>query len=382
MRFMISWRFSIALGLCSAAAAGDVRTLEMIVAKVNNEIITRTELDRERNRMLGDIRQRGLTGAQAEQAVKERERDLLRDKIDSLLLVQNGKDLNISVDAEVSKYLAEIQLQNKIADQDKFQQWIREMAGVPFEDYKADVRNNYLTQRVIGQEVGSKINVPKQELEKYYDEHKDEFIREERVFLREILVSTAGKGEAEVPALEKKAKDLVERARRGERFGELARDNSDSESARNQGQIGAFKRTDLNKQIADLVFDKDRGHVTDPIRVPNGFLILRVDAVHKAGLAEFEEVQSDIMEKLYPPRFMPAVREYLTRLREEAFLEIRDGYVDSGAAPGKDTSWKDPAQLKPETVTKEEVASQTRRKRLLWVLPMPGTSTTGRRSSN
>jgi parvulin-like peptidyl-prolyl isomerase len=235
---------------------------------------------------------------------------------------------------------------------------------------------------VIGQEVGSKINVPKQELEKYYNDHKDEFIREERVFLREILVSTAGKAEAEVPALEKKAKDLVERARRGERFGELARDNSDSESARNQGQLGAFKRTDLNKQIADMVFDKDRGHVTDPIRVPNGFLILRVDAVHKAGLAEFEEVQPEIMEKLYPPRMMPALREYLTRLREEAFLEIRDGYVDSGAAPGKDTSWKDPAQLKPETVTKQEVASQTRRKRLLFVLPMPGTKTTGRRSSN
>src|SRR5579864_6530983 len=64
----------------------------------------------------------------------------------------------------------------------------------------------------------------------------------------------------------------------------------------------------------------------------------------------------------------PKVREYLTKLREVAFLEIRAGYVDSGAAPGKDTAWKDPAQLKPETTTKEEVAAR-RRKRLLGIIP-------------
>lgn len=81
------------------------------------------------------------------------------------------------------------------------------------------------------------------------------------------------------------------------------------------------------------------------------------------------------MEKLYMPVFQPKIREYLTQLRQEAFLEIKAGYVDTGAAPGKSTKWTDPAQLKPETVTKEEVASQTRNKRLLWLIPIPGTST-------
>jgi len=375
-------RFALAVALCGVAFSADVRTVELIVAKVNGEIITRTELERERNRMADDLRKRGVAGAQAEKALADREKDLLREKIDNMLLVQKGKDLSISVDTEVSKFLAEIQLQNKIADQDKFQQWIRDQSGLPFEDFKSEVRNNYLTQRVIGQEVGSKVNVPKPELEQYYNEHKNEFVREERVFLREILVSTADKTDAEVPALEKKAKDLVERARRGEKFGELARDNSDSESAKNLGQLGAYKRADLAKPVADQVFDKDRGHVTDPIRVGNGFLILRVETVHKAGLAEFEEVQAEIMEKLYPPKFNPLVREYLTRLREEAFLEIREGYVDSGAAPGKDTGWKDPAELKPETVTKEEVAAQTKRKKLLWLVPIPGTKTKAKEKSS
>ncbi|MCS6951643.1 MAG: peptidylprolyl isomerase [Bryobacterales bacterium] len=367
-------RLSYAL-LVAPALASDVRVVEMIVAKVNNEIITASDLKRSRDQLEAELRRRGLSGAKLEAELKEREKDILRDRIDELLLIQRGRELNINVDPEVSKYLADIQLQYKIADQDKFHDWIREQTGMSFEDFKAEIKNNFLTRRVIGQEVGSKINIPRAEVEKYYNENKQEFIREERVFLREILVSTEGKPESELPALEKKAKDLVERARKGERFGELARDHSDAVTAQNLGELGWFRRADLNPQIVEHVFGKERGHVTDPIRIPNGFLILRVEEAHKAGLASLEEVQNEIMEKLYMPRFQPALRNYLTKLRMDAFLEIRDGYADTGAAPGKDTSWKDPAQLKPETVTKEEVAAQSRRRRLLWIVPIPGTKT-------
>ena len=89
------------------------------------------------------------------------------------------------------------------------------------------------------------------------------------------------------------------------------------------------------------------------------------------GQASLEDVKNEVMEALYTPRMQPALRVYLTKLREEAFLEIRGGYVDSGAAPGKDTSWKDPATLKPETTTKEEVASR-KKKRFLGIVPKGG----------
>ena len=97
-------------------------------------------------------------------------------------------------------------------------------------------------------------------------------------------------------------------------------------------------------------------------------MIFKLEERHEAGLAPFEEVENEITEKLYIPRMQPKVRDFLTKLREQAFLEIRAGYVDSGAAPGKDTAWKDPAQLKPETTTKEEVAAR-KRKRLLGIIP-------------
>jgi hypothetical protein len=97
-------------------------------------------------------------------------------------------------------------------------------------------------------------------------------------------------------------------------------------------------------------------------------LILRVDERFEAGQASFEEVKSELQDRLTQPKMEGKVRIFLTSLREDAFLEIKEGYVDSGAALGKDTRWKDVAQLKPQTTTKEEVAAR-RKKHILWVIP-------------
>jgi len=379
MKFFGSLLF---LGLAGGALfAADVHLVEEIITKVNGDIITRSELDRSRKQMGAELQTRGVKGDALTKAMQEREKDILRDRIDQLLLVQKANLLSINVDSELSKYMADIQLQNKIADSEKFQQWIREQTGMTWEDFRLETKNGMLTQRVIRQEVGGKISVPKPELQKYYQEHKKEFEREEQVFLREIFLSTEGKDEKAVATADKKAKDLVARLRKGEKFPEMARDNSDSQSAQQGGDIGGWKRGSLDKKIEEIVFNQQRNYISDPIRTPNGFLILRIEERHKAGLPAFEEVENEITEKLYMPLFQPRVREYLTKLREEAFLEIKDGYIDTSAAPGKLTKWSDPAQLKPETVTKEEVASRIRRRRLLWMAPVPGTKTTVAKTS-
>jgi len=118
------------------------------------------------------------------------------------------------------------------------------------------------------------------------------------------------------------------------------------------------------------------GFITDPIKVPTGLVILKIEERFEAGQATYEEVKDNIKEKLSAPKMDPKIREYMTRLREEAFLQIKDGYVDSGAAPGKDTRWKDVAQLKPATTTKEEVASRVKKRKKILFIPIPGTSQT------
>ena len=375
--------YRVPLLACIAAAslcAADVIVIEQIIAKVNGEIITRSEISRSRKSMIEDMKARGASPAEIDQAVKEREKDLLRDKIDSMLLVQKGKELDIKLDAEVTKYIADMQRRSKIVDADQFQAYVKENTGMSFEDYKSELKNNMLTRRVIGQEVSSKIVIPKAEVRKYYDEHKDEFQREERLFMREIFLSTEGKSDAEKAAAEKKAKDLVSRARRGEKFNELARDNSESQTAQSEGELPPAKKGDLRKEIEDKVWAAQRNETLDPFQLPNGWLILKVEEHHQAVLAAYEEVEGEVTNKLFEPRMQPAIREYLTRLRAEAFLEIREGFVDTSAAPGKQTAWTDPAVLKPETVTKQEVANMKRKKRLLG-FPVPGTEITGKSTS-
>jgi parvulin-like peptidyl-prolyl isomerase len=355
--------------------ATDLKVVEEIVAKCNGDIVTRSDLDKAQIELSEAYRHEGLAGAALDEKMAQESKHLLQDRIDNLLLVQKAKDLNINVDADLAKRVAAVQKQSGIADPDKFHDWVKEQSGVPFEDFRNDMKNQMLRERVIRQEVGEHISIKHEELEKYYNEHKSDFVREERIFLREILVSTEGKDEAGVAAAKKKADDLVARARRGERFPELARDNSDSITAKSFGALDPYKKGDLAPALESQVWDKPKGYVTDPITVGAGFLILHVEEHHKAGQAELAEVEGEVQDKLYAPRMQPMVRDYLTKLRKEAFLEIKPEYVDSGAAGGKDTSWVDPAQLKPETTTKAQVASHARKKRLLWMVPVPHTTT-------
>jgi hypothetical protein len=244
---------------------------------------------------------------------------------------------------------------------------------MPFEDYRNNMKNALLTQRLISQEVAYKIQLPQSELHDYYDKHKSEFVRQEEVYLSEILIAPKSSSDADAAAAEKKAKEIMARARKGEKFGDLARSYSDAPTAAQDGQLGPSKRGDLRKEIEDIVFKANRGYVTDPMRTQNGWVILKVEERHDAGQAAFEDVQNEIMEKLYAPRMQPEIRKYLTKLREDAFIEIRAGYVDSGAAPNKNTSWQDPSTLKPQTITKAEVAAN-KKHRILGVIPRRATN--------
>jgi peptidyl-prolyl cis-trans isomerase SurA len=357
--------------------AADVAVMDEIVCKVNGDIITRGELERDRRLMEADLRQQGQAGARLQEALRTMAGNGLRDHIDRLLLIQKAKELNLKVEADVNKQIAAIQTQSKIADPEKFQEFVRQQTGQSYEDYKSELTNGLLTQEVVREEVLRKIQFKHEELEAYYNAHKEDFMRKERVFLSEILVSTQGKDDPiAVAAAEKKAKDLVAQARKGAKFPELAQANSDSLSAQGGGRLDPYTKGELAPEIESAVWDKERGSVTDPIRRTTGFLILKVEDHHKEGLAAFEEVQQEVQDKLFEPRRDPALRAYLTKLRVESFLEIKPGFEDAGAAPGKDTAWSDPAELKPETVTKEEVAAKGHKRHLLGMIPLPGTSTT------
>jgi len=367
----------------SFALAADVHVVEEIAAKVNGDIITRGDLMQERLRLETMLRQeQHLNGAALSAAVDEQSKDVLREKIDELLLIQKAKDLQLSVDSDVTRRIAQMRVESKISDPDKFDQAIQQQYGMTFEEFKQKMTDQFLIHKVISQEISSRIAIPEADLQKYYDAHKADFVRKAEVFLSQILIATEGKTPEQVKNAEAKAKDIVARARKGEKFSDLVSAYSDDpDTSKNGGQLPPLLKNQLRPELAKIVFSEKRGYVTDPIAVTEpqkGFLILRIDDRYEEGQASFDEVKDQIQETLAQPLLEAKMRPYLTRLRQEAFLEIKDGYVDTGAAPGKDTRWHDVAQLKPDTVTKEEVAERagTPHKKLLGVVPIPGTKKT------
>jgi peptidyl-prolyl cis-trans isomerase SurA len=327
--------FSLFLAGLSVPAAAQTKStvVEEIVARVNNEIITREDLEHARTALESEAHDACTTCSEdkirAEIAAKEK--DLLRDLIDQSLLAQRAKDAGINVDTELVKRLDAIRQQYKLASMEALEAEVTK-SGQDYEDFKAQLRDQLLTQEVIRKEVGSKIIVSHEDVVKYYNDHKSEFVRPETVVLREIFVSTEGKPEADIPALKKKAETLRDRVmNNGDDFGELAKRYSDSSTAQQLGELGVFQRSQLDPKIADRVFALNRNQMTDVMETKTGFEILQVRERFDAGEQPLDKVEPEISNKLYEANMEPGMRAYLKTLREDSYVQIKPGYTDTAA---------------------------------------------------
>src|SRR6266404_5475797 len=306
------------------------KTVEEIIARVNNEIITRSEPDKARAAAEEDAKQEcqgKCTPEQLRTDIEDRQKNTLRDLIDQSLLVQRGKDMGVNVEPEVIKKLDQLRQQNKIDSMEDLEKAVTAQ-GSNWEDFKNNIRNGILTQRVIGSEVGSHITIGKGEVEKYYNEHKKEFVRPEQVALREIEVSTEGKKDEELPELKKKAETALKRVKDGEDFGEIAKRFSDSSTAKQGGFLGVYKRGELSKELEDIVFKMKKNDLTDVMDTKQGYLVLQVLERYEEGEQPLAKVENEIMDHLYSERMEPAMRQYLKTLREQSYVVIKPGYQE------------------------------------------------------
>jgi len=306
------------------------RTIEEIIARVNNEIITRSEYEKAQASAEDDAKQEcagKCTPEQLEVAIEDRQKNVLRDLIDQSLLVQRGKDMGVSVEPEVIKRLDQIRIQNNLASMEDLEKAVSGQ-GVNWEDFKNNIRSQILTQRVISSEVGSHITIGKDEVQKYYEAHQKEFIRPEQVALREIEVSTEGKKESELPDLKKKAETALQRVKDGEDFGEIAKRLSDGSTAKQGGFLGVYKRGELSKQLEDIVFKMKKNELSDVLDTKQGYLVLQVMEHYDEGQQPLTKVENEITDKLYSGRMEPALRDYLRMLREQSYVVIKPGFQD------------------------------------------------------
>jgi peptidyl-prolyl cis-trans isomerase SurA len=303
--------------------------VEDVIARVNDQIINRSDVERAEQELIREDQQSNATAAEAAQ----RQKDLLRDMIDKQLLLSKAKELGLNADAEVIRRLDEIRKQNHLDSLDALEK-AAAAQGVSFEDFKANIRDSILTQQVVRDEVGRRLQMTQGQEKAFYEAHKQDFAQPEQVRLSEILIPTAADAnEAALAAAKAKADDVEAKLKAGAKFDELAKTESSGSTAAQGGDLGEYKRGGLgSKVLEDQTFDLQAGQVTAPIRTRQGFVILKVTEHQYAGTPALKDIEPQVQEAMYMDQLQPALRAYLTKLREEAFIDIAHGFVDSGAS--------------------------------------------------
>jgi peptidyl-prolyl cis-trans isomerase SurA len=318
----------LALPVTPAVTVG-ATVVEDVVVHVNDLIISRSDVQRARQALADENQQANASPAE----VAERQKNLLRDMIDKQLLLSRGKELGLNADAEVVRRLDEIRKQNKLDTMEDLEKAARQ-SGVSFEDFKAQIRDSVITQMVVRDEVGRRLQMTPSQEQAYYEAHKQDFTQPEQIRLSEILVPTpADANDAAVAQAQAKADAIEATLKAGGSFEEQAKINSGGPMAAQGGDLGLYKRGALGQVLEDQTFNLKAGEWTAPIRTKQGFVILKVTNHQAAGVAPLKDVEQQVQEAMYTDAMQPALRTYLTKLREDAYIDIRAGYVDSAASP-------------------------------------------------
>lgn len=332
---IIAGSTALALAFPAFAHASGGTIVEEIVARVNNDIITLSDYEKAEGSLHEEAQQecQNCTDDKISLMVAEERKNLLRDLIDQSLLVQRAKDLDIKGETDLVKRLDQIRQQNNLPSMDALQKAV-ESSGIGWEDYKQRMLNDILTQKVVQQEVGPTVKIGNDEVQKYYQGHKSDFVKPEEVDLSEIFLSTENKTPQDIDVIKAKAAALEQRLKQGEDFAALARKFSEDSAAGVGGEVGEFQRGMMAPEIENAVFALKRGDSTDVLTVKNGLEIYHVNQRFEAGLQPLSKVEDEIENQLYQQRIQAAMRKYESQLRRDSYIKIAAGYTDTGAVGG------------------------------------------------
>lgn len=313
------------------AQEGEMTVVDEVIAQVNDEVITLSMLKRETEARIEALMQNGMPEQQAREEVSKRQAELIATLINEKLLLQKGKELDLAteIEAEVNRRLLQIAQEQGITSIEKLHQAMRDNKLDP-DEIRRTMRSEMMKQAVLQSEVDRRVylSFSQDEIKKYFDSHPDKFRKPESVKLSEIYLGTTGKDEAAVRA---RALELINQIRAGAEFAAVAAANSEREkngqrtAPQDKGYVGEFDVPQLREDLVSAIKNVQAGGVTEPIRTPDGYQILRVDTRTAAG-NEPAFNENRVREAMLMER-QPKEREnYLQTLRNEAFIKVTDTY--------------------------------------------------------
>ena len=346
------------------AQEGEPVVVDEVIAQVNDGIVTLSQLKREMKERVETLKQNGMTAPQAQAEVEKKKPELIAVLINEQLLLQKGKELEFTqrVEDEVNKRMLQVAKENGITSIEKLDQAMKD-AGIDPVSTRSTMRVEIMKQAVLESEVDSKLfyGFNSDELHKYFDAHKDKFIKPETVDLSEIFLSLAGKPEADVKA---RANQLVTQLRGGADFCTLAAAYTERPATNGQKpcKLGLFPMTDLRPDLAAAIKGVKVGGVTDPLKTDEGYEVFRVEA-RNAGTNAAVFNENQVRGAMTEERVGKEREDYLQGLRNDAYVKIADAY-----RPSVEPLLK---IVPPAAATKREPKKDKGKGKILGIFPKP-----------
>lgn len=306
--------FPLALIFCiSPGVASGAAVLDKVVAVVNKDVVTWSELSRAMD-FEASSQMKSLSDVDRKRIFKENEKRFLEKMIDEKLEMQAAKALGIeATKEEISDAIEGIKKKYKMDDK-AFEESL-EKEGFNLKEYKKRLNDQIILTKLIGQQVKNKIVISDKEIEEYMAKNKDDEYR-----VRQIFFKRSDKG-GDDEALQKKAEEVMQRLRNGEEFALLAMSYSDDPSGKSGGEMGFIKKEYMGKEFLAVLSKMPVGAISAPFWTGRGLHIIQLEDKIDAGNAD--EFRAVVKQKLFEKRFDEAYRNWIRGLREKAYVEVR-----------------------------------------------------------
>lgn len=313
----LKWIIILVVILAAVILLSGEEVVESIVAIVNDDIITLSQYKIQHDTLYQMLRAR-FQGEEFQTQYRRAREELLETMITELLLLQEAKKRGINVDEQVRLTIENIKEENGLNSDEELRLAMRQQ-GIDFEGWKRQMEETIMKQGVIVAEVDRSIVLDDSEIVNDYKLHPEEFTEPEEYRLKQIYISASDKTSDEVKNLKK---EIDSRMAAGEDFASLAGTHSEGPAKESQGDLGTFKKGELEKTLEQAVERLNVGETTSWIEGREGWHLLKLEERKESRLKPFEEARKDIEEKLFMEKRQKKLQEFIKELKKKNYIKI------------------------------------------------------------
>jgi parvulin-like peptidyl-prolyl isomerase len=307
----------VLLGLCASLGAGQ-QVVEEIVAVVNDDVITMSQVRREYDIRMQAIQASNLQGEDRELAVAELRTQIVDTMITDLLLLQLAREKNINVTEQLKNAVENIKKENNLATDEDLKRALLSQ-GLEWDAWLKQVEETILRQSAVMNEVGRSIALDEAEVVDYYKKHPAEFTEPEEYTLRAVYLAAS---DADPAALETRRKEIGDKVKAGGDFAEISGTLSDAPLKESKGDLGAIKKGDLDKALLAAVEKLKKGEISEWAQGRAGWYLLKLEDKKESRLKTFEESRRAIEDRIYNQKQAVELDKFLVGLKKKSYIKI------------------------------------------------------------